>query len=467
MRAQAPSDELDALEAQVDQLLRRVPPCAEAAEEEGRLRQRAAAISGLKPVEVRRSTASERAQLGDGSPSNVVLARWSYSGEATYEQVHDFLSRVGQFNRLVSLETADLAASADGVRYSLRLLYPCYSTAPEAAADTAATHPSQLLAARLEELRRTHQLLTELQALPSPAVLTDTLDGFEAQLGQEPLALTAVSKDGEVVLVEGVTRGAAARGAVQPALATAGLRILESRVSAMGACERFSIKATLGDGEPVDERLVGLGLFDARTDRSCEAPALPAESTARHFDIAGDTAPEDGGLTLHLRDVGVADVFNVLYQLTALPGRGFVVEPGTTERLSFDAENVTVDQLLEALSRNGVGFSPGPMYRVSTSGTKLSGLLPRRYSAEPISIFLQDQELPTILCALGLLSDRTIAYPRDLDQPLSLFVGNLPADEALDAVIAGAGLSTVTESRTLFVAPPQDIARRKTPGAFR
>ncbi|MCB1057611.1 MAG: hypothetical protein KDD11_19090, partial [Acidobacteria bacterium] len=406
-------ERLRELEARVGGLLRGVPACVEPAEEETTLRLYAERLGGLEPSEIRRAANSERAVLADGRPSSVELVRWEVSGEAHYGQVRNYLSQLGRLDRLISLEDAAVEASAPGtVRYSLRLLYPCQDADADAPGPLDPDDAAEVGARRVEELELSRQLLTGLHALPKPGALIDALSNLEERLQDQAVAFNILIKAGDRVGFAGVLRGEAARGAIGPALDASGLSVVDTTFRPSMACQTFAIKTVMGVIDAREAASSDDGLFDAGAGESCAPISRQGEAVARRVETTGTTAADAGGLTLHLRDVEIGDLFSVLFHLTGIPGLGFVVGPEVHGRLSVDAEDVTLDELLAALDTAGIALGPGPLHRVSTSSPDPSSpAIPAadRYSEPALTVSFQDQELASILCLFGAVGERRVA----------------------------------------------------------
>src|SRR5262249_49882936 len=72
-----------------------------------------------------------------------------------------------------------------------------------------------------------------------------------------------------------------------------------------------------------------------------------------------------GPLTLRLRDMDVADVFQVLHQLTA---QAFIVDADVAGQATVELVGVTLEEALAALRKAGLDIADrGPVRRVATS----------------------------------------------------------------------------------------------------
>ena len=433
------------VELEIGQLLRKVPSCKAPEEDIAELRQLAERLAGLQLAELGPAAPSERLELADGGRSSIYRNRWHLAGEAPYEQVALFLSRIGRFYQVFDLETAELEAADGGrARFALRLASPCLSVDDElepASGSSADDYYRDHLARR--QLMR--DLLAEVHAWPTPAVLPEALAALESRLEKRAVALTRIEKTVDVVTLSGVALGEAARAGLESALEPSGLAAVDRQLASKGACHRFVIQARLAAPDSDSDSTGHIGLLDAHAGERCAAFEASPEPD-RRIEARGTTPAEDGGLTLHLRNIDVGDVFDVLYLLTGFEGTGFLVDPDVDARIDLDAEGVTLVELLSALDPVAA-IGPGPLHRVSALGTAPAGGVSLSAASEladePLSIRLEDADLAKVLCTFGVVLRSQIAYPRDLGGSISLYVGKLPVEPLFEAVVDFAGLVSV------------------------
>jgi hypothetical protein len=205
----------------------------------------------------------------------------------------------------------------------------------------------------IAELRRTKR---------NPRLFLSELSGVARE---RPVVVTRASL-GDEFLVSGLTVGEANMRSLETRLERGFFRIGEVLVARQGACHRFEVRGR----SPV----VGL---DAEIPLPNEDP-FDQEETACRVDRdagrativrnTGSRAPAKGSLHLRLRDMDLADVFQVLHLLT---GQAFLVDEDVHGRVSLDLAGVDGDQAVAALERTGIALSaPGSFRRVSVSRPK-------------------------------------------------------------------------------------------------
>jgi len=103
---------------------------------------------------------------------------------------------------------------------------------------------------------------------------------------------------------------------------------------------------------------------------SVSGPAVPPALTGATRSEAAGSELAKGPHTLRLRGVDLADLFQVLHLVT---GRGFVVDEDVRGRVSVDFDRITLEEILEALTRAGLRISEtGALLRVSRGATTVT-----------------------------------------------------------------------------------------------
>jgi hypothetical protein len=492
--ARAAADEAGerALHAQIDAARRHVrevevavelekrfyPPAETWDEDVATLMQRARA-AGLADVRVTPGSAAP-ILLDDGRPSPLELRRLTLAGQAEYGAVHLFLSFLARTPRRVDLEKVRLAAAPEGtVGYSLQLGVPVFTGAsaplPPPAPPTSAgartpeeayasareaflrTHLAALSAraAQLEALRRVFALYEKRAERARAFAALAQLDRANDELD---FALTEVRlEDG--ITVEGVAVGAAARAAVGPALAAAGLAVRDVPFSRQGPCHRFSITAPVPAPEVEFAGAPGNGPFDATTAAACAAP----EGRARGRIAARGTDAK--GLTLRLRGVEVPDLFRVLHTVTPL---GFVVDGDVDGRVDVDYERASLDEAFGAMKAAGIVGQVGALIRVSNSVSGVAVEPPKSdHTGHPVSLDLKDADIRDLFAMFGMISGLRFEVPAGVDRRMSVFAQEQPWDRVVDAVTDSAGLRYRIEGDRVLLeekSPRRPVARAPAAG---
>jgi hypothetical protein len=437
------SQESQALAEKIDVLLRHVPPFFDPANET----QRTLAIAktaGIEAIEVKAVAGSERLKLEDGSPAPLELRRLEISGRASYGDVLTFLHRMGDLVRLTDLETLRLKVEEGNVvRFTAGFAFPCYL---DASAEIKPLPPDVATAFRdmLRQLKATHRLLTEVTERSKPR-LVSALAAFDNLNRERATALTELQAGGEIVL-KGLVAGASARDGLKPALEKAGFVVSHVETSPAGSCQAFSATARLEAGEVPWDYVPANGLFDADAAEVC-SPEPTGGRVAAH-----GTATSPDALTLHLHGVRLSDVFFVLNGLTS---QSFVIasDAGIKGRVSLDVEGATLDETLAAMSSIGVYVGPGPLHLVSRKPPAATAPRPGRYTGEAIDLSIRGADLKMMLCTLSVALEKPIWVPDKLDDVVTAFSTDLPADQVLDGLAAAAGLVSVRKPDRWIVGP--------------
>lgn len=407
-------------EVRLEESRRTVPSTFDLASET-RAVQAIAGRAGVK-AEVKTVTGGE-------SVAGLEIRRLDVAGSGTPEQIRDFLwllaardSRAGNVESL----------RAEGGRFRARLAMPVYAGVPH----------STSVAERLANLRAMQSAIDRMNW----SRVRDAVALLDAAIGNHAVRVTAVRIDGDAT-IEGALVGVAARKELVSKIEAGGLAVARLRLARTGACRSFAITARRGAGESQT-------LFDLEPSPLCRADVEPPAAA-----IAAKGAAADG-LDLHLRDVDLADLFFVLYDLT---GESFIVDANVKGAVDVDVEQATIEQVLDAIRSTNVVISAGPLHRVSRPNAKAT---PKQdYSGEPVSIALSDAALRGILCLYESITPLKYIVPRDLASRANVFVRERPWDEVLDALLAAAPLRYAIEKDRVLVGEKATTDACKTTAA--
>ncbi len=285
-----------------------------------------------------------------------------------FEEVDRFFRQVVLSARLVDVESLLITpAETDRVKFTSVVNLP-YRPAkaplpapPDGASALAQKTPRPQVEAFLRDQALAvakSEVIAELRrARRNPRLFLSELAGV---VRDRPAILTRASL-GDEFLVSGLTVGEANMRSLETRLERGFFRVSEVLVARQGACHRFEVRGR----SPV----VGL---DAEIPLPNDDPFDQEESACRVdrdsgratiVRNAGARAPARGSLHLRLRELDLADVFQVMHLLT---DQGFLVDEDVHGRVSLDLAAVDGDQALAALEKTGVVLSaPGPFRRVS------------------------------------------------------------------------------------------------------
>jgi len=287
------------------------------------------------------------------------------SATARYDAIDRFFRQVALSPRLIDVEALTLAAlPGHMVKLTATLNVPYRSThapvqrAPAHDFSAAATREADafareqaVLAAKAEEIaalrraRRNPRLfLSELAAVTRdrPVVIS------RATLGDE-------------MLISGLVMGEGAMRDLQSRFERGFFRVAEVLVARQAACLRFEVRGRAPIvGPDAEIPLPSTEPFDVE-DSSCRPDRDPGRPLVIRTPIS--KAPPKGPVNVRLRDVDLADVFQVLHLVT---GQGFVVDSDVQGRVSVELAGLDLERALDLLGKAGIRVSPpGPLRRVS------------------------------------------------------------------------------------------------------
>jgi hypothetical protein len=153
--------------------------------------------------------------------------------------------------------------------------------------------------------------------------------------------------------------------------------------------------------------------------------------------------PGKGPLTLRLRDVDLADVFQVL---SALGQGGFVVDGDVAGRASVELTRATLDETLAALRKaSGLEITQaGPVRRVGASHP--AAAKPAANAGPPASFALKRAEVRDVLAAMAEVDPSLAALgPPGFLGKVSVWARDAPLSAVRAAVLESAGLSEKIE----------------------
>jgi hypothetical protein len=358
-------------------------------------------------------------------------------------EAEKFFRQVALSPRLVDVESLDLAATPAGqVRITAALKLPYRPLRAPLPAAPEGPRPANATRPQLEQLGRDMALAL---------VKSETIARLRRARRNPRLflsELSAIARDRAVVFtharlrdrfsVGGFTVGEASMRALESRFERGFFRVSDVLVVRQGACYRFEAHGT----SPVVGAEAELPLPSEEPFRADEAVCRVDRDASRLGVVrapAGKT-PGNGPLTLRLRDVDVADVFQVLHLLTGL---GFTVDGDVTGRLDVELSRVDLEAALAALQqRTGTVVNPlGPLRRVSRA----------RVPAEPVSV-AAPSGTPAVTLAIKRATVRDVlAVLAEADPSLggagagaagrlSVFASDVPAAVLAEAVRVAAGL---------------------------
>ena len=309
-----------------------------------------------------------RAPLETG-PRGLVPIELSALGR--FEDVDRFFRQLALSPRLIDVESL-LMAHADRVRITTVLNLP-YRPAraplpppPEGARALAQQTPRPQVEAFLKDqslaVAKSETIAELRRTKRNPRLFLSELAGV---VRDRPVVFTRASL-GDEFLVSGLTVGEANMRSLETRLERGFFRVAEVLVARQGACHRFEVRGRspvvgldaeipLPNEDPFDQEETA-----CRVDRDAGRPTIVRNAASR--------VPAKGSLQLRLRDLDLADVFQVIHLLT---DQAFLVDEDVHGRVSMDLSGVDGDQALAALEKTGIVLSsPGAFRRVSLTRGK-------------------------------------------------------------------------------------------------
>ena len=178
--------------------------------------------------------------------------------------------------------------------------------------------------------------------------------------------VVAYASLGETFTIRGLALGEGPVRAFESRLERGFLRVSEFLMAKQGACHRFEARGKSPVAGPDAELPVPVEDPFEQDPQPCRVD----RDAARALVVRGRTPtpkePGHGPLTLRLRDVDLADVFQVL---AALGASGFVVDGDVAGRVSVEVTRATLDETLAAIRKaSGLEIAAaGPVRRVGAS----------------------------------------------------------------------------------------------------
>ena len=377
------------------------------------------------------------------------------SGLGRFEDVDRFFRQLVLSPRLIDVESLLITpADSDRVRFTTVVNLP-YRPAraplpppPEGARALADKTPRPQVEAFLKDqslaVAKSEAIAEARRTKRNPRLFLSELSGVARE---RPVVFTRASL-GDEFLVSGLTVGEANMRNLETRLERGFFRIGEVLVARQGACHRFEVRGR----SPV----VGL---DAEIPLPTEDP-FDQEETACRVDRdagrativrnTGPRVPARGSLHLRLRDMDLADVFQVLHLLT---DQGFLVDEDVHGRVSLDLAGVDSEQTLASLEKTGIALSaPGTFRRVSVSRPKEVPVTGATADVPRVTLALKRATVRDVLAVMAEAHAPLAAMaPAGALGRISLWTREAPATDVRALVLKAAGLEerVVDEGRLL------------------
>jgi hypothetical protein len=366
-------------------------------------------------------------------------------GVGRFEEIDRFFRQVALSHRLIDAESLTLTAEPeDQVRFAALLRLPYRPTGAPLPAPPEGPRPTGGSRAEMEAFNRDLALalaksetIAELRrARRNPRVFFSELSSI---VRERPVVFHRASL-AEDFSVAGLTVGEASMRALESRFERGFFRVSEVLVVRQGACHRFEVRGK----SPVVGIEAEIPLPSEDPFRQDDAPCrVDRDPPGRALQVRGPggKAPGKGPLSLRLRELDAADVFQVLELLS---GQGFLVDEDVTGRISLEITRLELREILAALEKQlGVRISesgavrrvwrkPGPPPSSSAAG----GEGPR------VTFAVKRASLSDLLAVLKQ-ADPGFGFEGSSAGRASLWTRDVAVADLKSAVLIAGGLSEV------------------------
>ena len=384
-----------------------------------------------------------RAPLETGAEGEVPV---DVAGNARFAEIDRFFRQVALSARLMDVESVTLAAApGDMVRLTALISFPYRPLRAPLPA------PPEGLRARLSEVSRpvADAFLRDQALALSKSDIAARLRRTRRNPRLFLAELASVVRDRPVVLKEatvtdefairGIAVGEGPMRALEMRLERGFFHVAEILVARSGACHRFEVRGR----SPVVGIEAELPLPSVEDPfRQDDGPCVvdrdggglnvlripPPRPVAR----GRVPPPPRGTLSVRLRDVDLTDVFFALHLAT---GQGFLVDDDVRGRVSIEASEVTLDDVLGLLAKSGVALSPsGPLRRVSRTAAR--AVLPAPTGeGTPMTFAVKRAPATDVLAVIAEADPSTPPPSRPAGARVSLWASEIPLADVRAAVL--------------------------------
>jgi hypothetical protein len=409
-----------------------------------------------------------RPPLESGTPGE---SSYELSALGSYGQVERFFRRVALSHRLIDVESVTLISTSEGVvRLQAVLRLPFWPRnaplppPPESPADRPAGVPRPTLYAYLRDsslaLGKSDVIDKWRRERRNPRLF---LSELAAVVRDRPVVLGYAS-DAENFTVRGLAVGENTVRGLESRFESGFFRVSDFLMAKQGACHRFEVTGKSPVAGPDAELPVPVEDPFLPDPTPCRVDRDPPRSLVVRGKAPSARNPGNGPLTLRLRGVDFADLFEAL---SLVSGAGFVVDDDVVGRVSLDVTRATLEETLGLLRRETrVWISErGPVRRVSATAHPAPESSPT--GGEPVSFSLKRAEVSDVLAVMTDIDpEMAVLGPPGFLGRLSVWASGVPLETLRAAVIGAAGLverveenRRVLERATGSADPPVPVAR--------
>jgi hypothetical protein len=363
-----------------------------------------------------------------------------------FEEIERFFSRLALSHRLVDVASLTLTTNPEHmIRVTATLRFPFWPAAaplpppPERSGGQPRGVPRPTLDAyrrdQARALAKSAAIASWRRARRNPRLF---LSELAAVVRERPVVLAYAALDDGSFTTRGLAIGEGTIRNLEVRFERGFFRMSEFLVAKQGACHRFEAHGTSPVAGPDAELPVPLEDPFLQDDAPCRVDRDPPPRVVVRGRTPTAKNPGNGPLTLRLRGLDFADVFQAL---SLVSGAGFIVDADVVGQVDLDVTRQTLDEILE-LVRQETGIevaSSGRLRRVSRSGPPSPATMPR--GGEPASFALKRADVRELLAALTDIDASLAALgPPGFLGRLSVWASAVPLLELRGAVLDAAGL---------------------------
>ena len=361
-----------------------------------------------------------------------------------YEEIDRLFRRTALSHRLIDVERLTLTSAAERViKLSATLRFPFWPPSaplppPPESARRISGVPRPTLEAYLRDqslaLAKSDAIATWRRARRNPRLFLSEL----AAVVQDRAVVIGYASVDDGFTVRGLAVGEGTVRGLERRFERGFFRVSEFLMAKQGACHRFEVHGESPVVGPDAELTVPLDDPFLQDETPCRVHRDPASRIVVRGPTPTAKKPGNGPLTLRLRGVDFADVFQVL---SLVSGAGFIVDSDVVGRVSLDATRMTLAETLALLrSKAKIAIEEeGPVRRVSRVGRE-----PRKPVAtggEAVSFSLKRAEVRELLAVMTDIDSSlaTLGPPGFLGR-LSVWASAVSLLELRAAVLDAVGL---------------------------
>jgi hypothetical protein len=397
-----------------------------------------AANARLSRVEI-----AARAPAEAGARGDVIL---DLTATGRFGDLDRFFRQAALSPRLLDVESLTLASSPDDlvklttvVRVPFRPLRAPQTPVPDGLRSRPSGVPKPTAEAFVRDqglaLAKSEAIAALRRTRRNPRLF---LSEIAAIVRDRPVTLSFASL-GEEFLIRGLSVGEGPTRALESRFERGFFRISDFLMARQGACRRFEArgKAPVA-GIEAELPLPAEDPFE-QDDAPCRVDRDEARTLVVRAAGANAKTPGKGPISLRLRDMDVADVFQVLHLLTS---QAFLVDDDVVGRATVELSGVTLEEILSALRKAGLDIADrGPVRRVASSRGEALVVAPM--GGTPSATFSLKRADARELLAVMTDMDPGLAVlgPQGSLGRFSLWAKDLPLPDLRAALLSAGGLT--------------------------